>query len=103
MMDFIIAALLVIGGIFGLLGSVGMVKLRVPMQRLHAPTKVSTLGLGAVLIASALNNFATTGTASWHEILISVFVFITAPLSALFIAKVHLHNDPDAVRWDAGK
>jgi multicomponent K+:H+ antiporter subunit G len=103
MIDYFIASLLVLGGIFGLIGSIGMVKLRAPMQRLHAPTKVSTLGLGAVLLASALHSISATGTASWHEILILVFVFITAPLSALFMAKVHLDSGHTDANWDARK
>ena len=45
-LDLILSALLVIGGLFGLLGSFGLLKLRDTMQRLHAPTKASTLGVG---------------------------------------------------------
>ena len=44
-----------ISGVFGLVGSYGLLKLRDPMQRLHAPTKATTVGVGAVLIASVLD------------------------------------------------
>jgi multicomponent K+:H+ antiporter subunit G len=40
--EIIISALLVIGGIFGLVGSFGMIKLQDTLQRLHAPTKAAT-------------------------------------------------------------
>ena len=44
--------LLVVGGVFGVVGGWGLVRLPDPMTRLHAPTKAATLGVGAVLVAS---------------------------------------------------
>jgi multicomponent K+:H+ antiporter subunit G len=90
-LEALISALVVIGGLFGLIGSFGLMKLRDPMQRLHAPTKATTLGVGAALIASALSMFWQTGAATWQEVMVAVFLFLTAPLSALYLAKVHLH------------
>ena len=92
MTDLLVILLLAIGGTFGLIGSVGLWKLRQPMQRLHAPTKASTVGVGAVLLASILHK-AAQGQPSWEEFLVLSFLFITAPVSALFLAKVHLHKD----------
>ena len=76
---------------FSLVGSYGLVKLDNPMSRLHAPTKAGTLGVGGILIASVLHGFAT-GEGSLHELLVTVFLFVTAPVSAMFIAKVHMHT-----------
>lgn len=90
-----ISALLVIGGLFGLIGSFGLLKLRNPMQRLHAPTKATTIGVGSALIASVLNMAWVSGTVSWHQILVAIFLFMTAPLTALFLAKTHLQNTVD--------
>ena len=39
----VIAFLLVVAGIFGLVGSLGLVKLDDTMRRLHAPTKATTI------------------------------------------------------------
>jgi multicomponent K+:H+ antiporter subunit G len=89
--EIFISALLVIGGLFGLIGSFGLWKLRDPLQRLHSPTKASTLGVGAVLVASVLDMWIFQGQTTWQELLIVVFIFLTAPVSALFLAKVHLH------------
>lgn len=86
-----IALLLVISGIFGIVGSFGLVKLPDPMTRLHAPTKAATLGVGSVLIASMLNFFLFHGVFTWHELLISIFLFLTAPITGNFIAKAHMH------------
>ncbi|PTX04226.1 Na+/H+ antiporter subunit G [Pararhodobacter aggregans] len=82
---------LVVGGLFGLVGSFGLLKLPDPMTRLHAPTKATTLGVGGVLIASMIYIFAAEGRVSMHELLITLFLVITSPITALFIAKVHIH------------
>lgn len=90
-----ISAALVIGGIFGLVGSFGLIKLDDPMSRLHAPTKATTLGVGGVLIASMLFSIGILGQWSVHELLITFFLLLTAPITAHFIAKAHLHRKPD--------
>ncbi len=86
-----VSVLLVVAGIFGLVGSFGLIRLGDAMSRLHAPTKATTLGVGSVLIASMLWFFAADGTISAHELMITLFLFLTAPITAHFIAKVHLH------------
>ena len=91
-LDLLISLALIIGGAFALIGSYGLLRLKDPFQRLHAPTKGSTLGVGAVLVASALAHLARGQGASWHEVLVTLFIFLTAPLTALFLARVHLHR-----------
>lgn len=85
------AASLLIGSIFILVGAIGLIKFNDPMTRLHAPTKVGTLGIGMLLLASMLNA-AANGDPSIHELLIMAFLFVTAPVSAHFIAKVGIHR-----------
>jgi len=89
--DLLIALLLVVAGVFGLVGSFGLVRLPDAMTRLHAPTKATTLGVGGVLIASMLY-FGSRGSVSAHELMITLFLFLTAPITAHFIAKAHLHR-----------
>ncbi len=91
--EILITALLVISGFFGLVGSVGLVKLPEPMTRLHAPTKATTLGVGGVLIASMIYWFAFGEKFSFHELMITIFLFITAPIVAHFLAKAWLHRN----------
>lgn len=91
-----ISALLVIGGVFGLIGSFGLVKLPDQMTRLHAPGNVTTLGVVSVLVASIVW-FSTFGDhSSWHELLIVLFLFLTSPITGLMIAKAHMH-----LSWEA--
>lgn len=86
-----VGLLLLIGAAFALIGVVGLIKFNDPMTRLHAPTKVGTVGIGALLLASILHSY-TLGELSVHELLIMSFLFVTAPISANFIAKVNIHN-----------
>jgi multicomponent K+:H+ antiporter subunit G len=88
--EILVAASLVISGIFGLVGSFGLVKLKDSVQRLHAPTKATTLGVGGMLIASMIHYYANTGSISVHELLITLFLFLTAPITAHFIAKAYM-------------
>lgn len=89
-LEIAIAALLVTAGVFGLIGSFGLIKLSDPMARLHAPTKATTIGVGGVLIASMLHVWAAEGRVSFHELLITIFLFATAPVTANFLAKMHV-------------
>jgi len=93
--EILVSTVLILGGVFGLVGSWGLLKLDNPMARLHAPTKASTLGVGGILAASALHAFLMEGKGSVHEILIIAFLFVTAPITANFIAKSHLHRNVD--------
>jgi multicomponent K+:H+ antiporter subunit G len=88
--DIVISVLIVIGGLFGLVGSFGLVKLKDTMQRLHAPTKATTLGVGGVLLASMLYFTLVKESFSFHELMISLFLFLTAPITAHFMAQTHI-------------
>lgn len=92
LIDVVISILIVIGASFALIGSWGMVRLPTLMERLHGPTKATTLGLGGMLVGSMLFFQFDQGVWALHELLISLFLFITAPISANMIAKVHLHK-----------
>jgi len=91
--ELLISAALVVSGIFGFAGSYGLVKLKSTLQRLHAPTKATTLGVGGVLIASMIYFFTETGHISVHELLITLFLFLTAPITANFIAKTYISGN----------
>ena len=86
-----VAVLLVIGSFFVIVAGIGLLKLNDPMTRLHAPTKAATLGIGAYLLAAMINSFLS-GTGSLHELLIMAFIFVTAPVSANFMAKANIHR-----------
>ena len=94
----LVALLIVIGASFALVGSWGLIRMPDLPSRLHAPTKATTLGVGGALVASMVYFLAQEGALSIHEMLISLFLFLTAPITAHFIAKAWLHQHGDRAR-----
>ena len=79
------AALLILGGICTVLGSLGLLRLPTFYARMHGPSMGSTLGLGCVLLASVLLTSTARGGLVIHEVLITVFVVTTAPITAMLL------------------
>ena len=94
-MEIVVSLLLIFGAGFVLVGSIGLVRFPDFYTRLHAPTKATTLGVGSLVVASALA-FSTDGT-TLSEILIAAFLFLTAPVGAHLLAKAALHRRTNAV------
>jgi multicomponent K+:H+ antiporter subunit G len=93
-LDLALTLLLAVGAAFALVGAWGLAKLSDFLKRLHGPTKATTLGVGCVLIASALYFTLRQGAPSLHEFLITLFLFLTAPVSAHLLIKAALKLDP---------
>ncbi|MGD9296756.1 MAG: Na+/H+ antiporter subunit G [Chromatiales bacterium] len=90
-LELLLSALILIGAGFTLVGSLGLIRLRDFYSRLHAPTKATTLGVGSLLIASAVFFSYQDEGLSLHEVLVTLFLFITAPVGAHLMAKAALH------------
>jgi multicomponent K+:H+ antiporter subunit G len=88
MLEVMTSVLLLIGAFFILVGSIGLVRLPEFFMRLHAPTKASTLGVGGVLLASMV--YAFNESLLIHELIITLFVFVTAPVSAHLLSQAAL-------------
>jgi multicomponent K+:H+ antiporter subunit G len=93
LIEALVAATLLIGVFFLFVGSLALAKLPDLMRRLHGPTKASTLGIGAILIASMLYSLLVKGDVSVHELLITVFLVLTAPVTAHMLCKAHIMRD----------
>lgn len=91
MIDILLSLLILTGAIFTFIGSLGLARLRDFYTRLHGPTKATTLGVGCLLIASAVYFSVRAEGVSLHEVLVTLFLFITAPVSAHLLAKAALH------------
>lgn len=95
-LDLLLAAMIVASMFFALVGAIGLCKLRDFMMRLHGPTKASTLGVGGALLAS-MGYFAWAGGPPVaHELMVTLFVFLTAPIAAHAMAKAAMRLDPSA-------
>ncbi|KAF0137305.1 MAG: multicomponent K+:H+ antiporter subunit G [Xanthobacteraceae bacterium] len=90
LIEALVAALILIGALFLVVGALGLAKLPDMMRRLHGPTKATTLGIGALLVASMVYFTVLRGSPSIHELLITLFLFLTAPVSAQMLAKAHI-------------
>jgi multicomponent K+:H+ antiporter subunit G len=91
MLEYFLSFLILTGALLTFIGSLGLVRLRDLYTRLHGPTKATTLGVGCLLIASSIYFSTYTENVSLHEVLITLFLFITAPVSAHLLAKAALH------------
>lgn len=99
-LEYFISFLIIVGAGFTLLGSIGLARLPDFFMRVHGPTKTTTLGVGSMVIASAINFSVTGDGVSLHEIIATVFLFITAPVSAHLLTKAALHITAGAGRAD---
>ena len=98
--EWLVAALILIGSVFAL---IGLLKLPDFFMRLHGPTKATTLGVGALVIGSLIY-FSTKGDGlSMHELLITIFLFITAPTSANMMAQAAMHLELKRVERTKGE
>jgi multicomponent K+:H+ antiporter subunit G len=103
MVEWIISILLLIGGCFVLVGSIGLMKMPDFFMRLHGPTKATTLGMASLLTAAIIFfSHGDTGL-SVKEILISLFLLLTAPISAYMMIKSAIHHKLRSIERTQGK
>ena len=103
MIELIISILLLIGGSFVLVGSIGLVKMPDFFMRLHGPTKATTLGMASLLTAAMVFFSNTHAGFSVKEILISVFLLLTAPISGYMMIKSAIHHKLNSIERTKGK
>ena len=97
-----VAFLLVLGGLITVLGTLGMLRLQSFYQRIHGPAITITLGAGSLLIASMLYFTVAQSRPVVHEIIITVFVLLTAPVVSMMIMRAAVYRDLRAKKGDAG-
>lgn len=102
-LEVVISVFLVFGSLFALVGAIGLYRLPDFFTRLHGPTKATTLGVGGVVLGSLLFFSTREQGISLHEVLIMLFLFITAPVSAHMLAKAALQQRLPVTRQTRGK
>lgn len=90
-LELLISFFLLGGALFALVGSIGLARLPDFFTRVHAPTTGTTLGVGGTIIGSVIYFNVSGSFLSLHELLISMFLFITAPVSGHMMAKAAMH------------
>jgi len=91
-LEFFAAALVLVGAMFALVGSIGLLRFPDIFTRLHGPTKSTTVGVGGVILGTILYLVVHGEHGAIRELLIPVFLFLTAPVSAHLIAKAAIHR-----------
>ncbi len=94
--EIVMALLILVGATLVLISAIGLVRLPDYLCRLHAPTKAATLGVGCLLLASALH------FGSLHELLVLAFLFLTAPISAQLLGRLTVSGRIAAPKPDRG-
>lgn len=84
--------LLVTGGLVTLIGSLGLLRLPEFYARMHGPSMGATIGTATLLLASLLVASATTGRLVVHELLITMLVVMSAPVSSMMVLKAARHR-----------
>ncbi len=90
MVDYLTGLLVIFGGIFCLVASVGIVRLPDTLIRMHAATKAGTLGAGLLIMAEAL--FYRQLGISLRAATVIMLVLLTAPVAAHLIGRAFYHS-----------
>lgn len=95
--EVVVSALVLVGAGFIFTGALGLLRLPDFFSRLHGPTKATTLGVGGLVLASVLYFSLLGGDVEVRELLVALFLFLTAPVSAHLMARAALHLAVDSV------
>ena len=95
------AMLLILGGIITFTGALGLLRLPNFYQRIHGPAVFITVGTGCFLIASMLYFSGTMERPVVHELLITAFVLLTAPVVSMMLMRAAVYRDLRAHKPDA--
>jgi len=97
----VVAALVVVGGFFLMVGTVGLLRFPDVYNRMHASSKAATLGTSSILLAGFLY-YGPQG-AGLTSLVGIVFLFLTAPTGAHLISrsaqKMGVPFFGDEARW----
>ena len=85
LLQYIAAALVLGGSVFGLLAAIGIVRLPDLYTRLHAASKAGVVGSGLILLAVAM--ISTDPAVVLRAILGIVFLLLSTPIAAHLLAR----------------
>lgn len=85
--------LLLLGGAISLIGALGLLRLPSFYQRIHGPAITITLGTGSLLLASMLYFSVLETRLVVHELLITLFVLLSAPVVSMLMLRTAIYRD----------
>ncbi|WP_034747777.1 monovalent cation/H(+) antiporter subunit G [Halalkalibacter wakoensis] len=85
--EIILSIFILSGAFLSVLGSIGLIRFPDVYGRTHAATKSATLGVISIMIATFLFFLFIEGIFVGKILLAILFVFLTAPVAALMVAR----------------
>ena len=86
----VVGALVIIGALITLLGSLGLVRLKGYFERVHSPSIIATLGCWCIMHATVLFFSVMEQRLALHALLIAVFISVTVPITTIFLMRAAL-------------
>jgi multicomponent K+:H+ antiporter subunit G len=87
------AVLLIIAGAVTLIGSLALVRLPDFFSRIHGPSMGNTIGTGSVLVASMLVSSALASRPILRELLITLFIVMSSPVTLMMLMQAALYRN----------
>jgi multicomponent K+:H+ antiporter subunit G len=98
----VVSLLLIVGASIVLIGALGLLRLRTFYQRIHGPAITVTIGAGSLLLASMLYFTVAQSRPVVHEVIITLFILLTAPVVSMMIMRAAVYRDLRAGKQDSG-
>lgn len=88
-----VAFFVLLGAFLALVGSIGLARLPVFYERIHAPTLGTSWGTGGIVMASIIFFSVTGARFAVYELLIGTFMIVTTPVSLMLLGRAALYRD----------
>jgi len=89
-LDLVCWALILVGGAFGVIGGIGIVRMPSFFTRIHSAGMAETMCAPPILLAMMIQSGWTLVT--FKLVLILIFLFLTSPTGTHALAKAALHG-----------
>ena len=90
LLDLLCWFLILIGGAFGIIGGIGIVRMPTFFTRIHAAGMAETMCAPPILLAMMIQ--AGWSLVTFKLVLILIFLFLTSPTASHALAKASLHG-----------
>ena len=97
-----VSLLLVLGATIALIGAFGLLRLPSFYKRIHGPAITITFGAGCLLLASMLYFTVDQSRLVIHELIISGFLLLTAPVVSMLLMRAAVYRDLRAGKEKSG-
>ena len=101
LLDLLCWFLVLVGGAFGIIGGIGIVRMPTFFTRIHAAGMAETMCAPPILLAMMIQ--AGWSLVTFKLVLILIFLFLTSPTASHALAKASLHGGISPHDGNAGQ